>query len=157
MQCGLCGFLIIKMQTALHYAVWCGAMHYYLWCGTVILFCGRFWCDFCGLCSLVNTPISLLFISIMVIFIILATLSNFGQISLNLLPLYLELETTLARMHGKSSGKQLKPQLWNLIFHNFSFFLFFALSWAKNMFSEFSLDPLLVEISALCYLADDSF
>ena len=56
-------------------------------------------------------PISLLFISIMVIFIILATLSNFGQISLNLLPLYLELETTLARMHGKSSGKQLKPQL----------------------------------------------
>ena len=36
-------------------------------------------------------PISLLFISIMVIFIILATLSNFGQISLNLLPLYLEL------------------------------------------------------------------
>ena len=47
MRCGLCGFLIIKPQTALHHAMWCGA---------IMLFCGRFWCDFCGLCGLVNTP-----------------------------------------------------------------------------------------------------
>ena len=26
MRCGLCGFLIIKPQTTLHHAVWCGAM-----------------------------------------------------------------------------------------------------------------------------------
>ena len=44
MRCGLCGFLIIKPQTALHHAVWCGA---------VMIFCERFWCGFCGL---VNTP-----------------------------------------------------------------------------------------------------
>ena len=44
MRCGLCGFLIIKPQTALHHAVWCGA---------VMPFCGRFCC---GLCGLVNTP-----------------------------------------------------------------------------------------------------
>ena len=30
MWCGLCGFLIIKPQTALHHAVWCSAVHYYL-------------------------------------------------------------------------------------------------------------------------------
>ena len=59
MRCGLCGFLILKPQTALHDAVWCGAVHYYLWCGAVMLFCGQFWCGFCGLyglCGLVNTP-----------------------------------------------------------------------------------------------------
>ena len=59
MRCGLCGFLIIKSQTTLHYAVWCGAVHYYLQCGAVMPFCGWFWCGFCGLCSscnLVNTP-----------------------------------------------------------------------------------------------------
>ena len=57
--CGLCGFLIIKPQIALHHAVWCGAVQYYLRCGAVMPFCGRFWCGFCGLCSLcglVNTP-----------------------------------------------------------------------------------------------------
>ena len=62
MRCDLCNFLIIKPQTALHHAVWCGAVHYYLQCGVVMPFCGRFWCDFCdldelcGLCGLVNTP-----------------------------------------------------------------------------------------------------
>ena len=25
-RCGLCGFLIIKQQTALHHAMWCGAV-----------------------------------------------------------------------------------------------------------------------------------
>ena len=29
MRCGLCGFLIIKPQTALHHAVWCGAVRLY--------------------------------------------------------------------------------------------------------------------------------
>ena len=52
----MCGFLIIKQQTALHHAVWCGAVHHYLQCGTIMPFCGRFWCCFCGLCGLVNTP-----------------------------------------------------------------------------------------------------
>ena len=56
---GLCGFLIIKPQTTLHYAVWCGALvHCYLRCSVIMLFCGQFWCDFCNLCSLyglVNT------------------------------------------------------------------------------------------------------
>ena len=33
MRCGLCGFLIIKSQTALHHAV-----HYYLRCGAVWLY-----------------------------------------------------------------------------------------------------------------------
>ena len=56
MRCGLCGFLIIKPQTALHHAVWCGAVYYYLQCGAVMPFCGLFWCDFCGLYGLVNTP-----------------------------------------------------------------------------------------------------
>ena len=59
MRCGLCGFLIIKPQTALHHAVRCGAVQYYLQCGAVMPFCRQFWCDFCGLCSLcglVNTP-----------------------------------------------------------------------------------------------------
>ena len=32
----------------------CGAVHYYLRCSAVMLFCRRFWC---GLYSLVNTPI----------------------------------------------------------------------------------------------------
>ena len=53
MWCGLCGFLIIKPQTALHHAMWCGAVYYYLRCSMVILFCEWFWCGFCGL---VNTP-----------------------------------------------------------------------------------------------------
>ena len=51
MRCSLCDFLIIKSQTALHHAVWCGAVHYYLQYGAVMLFCGWFWC------GLVNTPI----------------------------------------------------------------------------------------------------
>ena len=58
MWCGLCGFLIIKPQTALHHAVWCGAVQYYLRCVAIMPFCGRFWCSFCGLyglCGLVNT------------------------------------------------------------------------------------------------------
>ena len=54
MRCNLCGFLIIKPQTALHHVVWYGAVYYYLWCGVVIPFCEWFWC---GLCSLVNTSI----------------------------------------------------------------------------------------------------
>ena len=37
-----CGFLIIKPQTTLHHAVWCGVMHYYLRCGAVRL------CHFAG-------------------------------------------------------------------------------------------------------------
>ena len=53
-RCGLCGFLIIKPQTTLHHAVWCGTMHYYLRCGYTIL--QVVWCSLCGLCSLVNTP-----------------------------------------------------------------------------------------------------
>ena len=59
MRCGLCGFLIIKPQTALHHAVWCGAVQDYLRCGAVMPFCGQFGCSFCGLCGLcglVNTP-----------------------------------------------------------------------------------------------------
>ena len=59
MRCGLCGFLIIKLQTALHHAVWCGVVQDYLQCGAVMPFCGRFWygfCSLCGLCGLVNTP-----------------------------------------------------------------------------------------------------
>ena len=56
MKCGLCDFLIIKQQTALHHAVWCGAVHCYLWCGAVMSFYGQFWCGFYGLCGLVNTP-----------------------------------------------------------------------------------------------------
>ena len=31
MWCGLCGFFIIKPQTALHHVVWCGAVR----CGVV--------------------------------------------------------------------------------------------------------------------------
>ena len=54
MRCSLCGFLIIKLHTALHHAVWCGAVYCYLWCGEIMLFCGQFWCSFYGL---VNTPI----------------------------------------------------------------------------------------------------
>ena len=55
----MCGFLIIKPQTTLHHAGWCGVVQYYLRCSTVMPFCGRFWCGFCGLCGLcglVNTP-----------------------------------------------------------------------------------------------------
>ena len=58
-RCGLCGFLTIKPQIALHHTVWCNAVHYYLRCGTVIPFYERFWFSFCGLCclcGLVNTP-----------------------------------------------------------------------------------------------------
>ena len=44
MRYGLCDFLIIKPQIALHHTVWCSA---------VMPFCGRFWCGFCGL---VHTP-----------------------------------------------------------------------------------------------------
>ena len=36
-RCGLCGFLIIKPQIALHHAVWCGAVQYYLRCGAILL------------------------------------------------------------------------------------------------------------------------
>ena len=55
-QCGLCGFLIIKSQTALHHAVRCGALLLAVRCGAVIPFCGQFWCGLCGLYDLVNTP-----------------------------------------------------------------------------------------------------
>ena len=37
MRCGLCGFLIIKPQTALHHVVWCSTMHCYLRCDYAIL------------------------------------------------------------------------------------------------------------------------
>ena len=40
--CGLCGFLTIKPQTALHHTVWCGAILLAVRCGAVMLFCGRF-------------------------------------------------------------------------------------------------------------------
>ena len=50
------GFLIIKLQTALHHAVWCSVVHYYLRCSMVMPFYGRFCCDFFGLCGLMNTP-----------------------------------------------------------------------------------------------------
>ena len=33
MWCGLCGFFIIKPQTALHHVVWCGAVR----CGAILL------------------------------------------------------------------------------------------------------------------------
>ena len=53
MRCGLCGFLIIKPQTTLHYAVRCDVVHFYLRCGAVMPFYGQFWCSFC---DLMNTP-----------------------------------------------------------------------------------------------------
>ena len=59
MRCGLCGFLTIKLKTALHHTVRCHTVHYYLRCGAVIPFYERFWfsfCGLCGLCGLVNTP-----------------------------------------------------------------------------------------------------
>ena len=37
MRCGLCGFLIIKPQTALHHVVWCGALLFAVQCGYAIL------------------------------------------------------------------------------------------------------------------------
>ena len=37
MRCGLCGFLIIKPQTALHHAMWRDAVQYYLRCGYATL------------------------------------------------------------------------------------------------------------------------
>ena len=58
-RCGLCGFLTIKLKTALHHMVRCHTVHYYLRCGAVIPFYERFWfsfCGLCGLCGLVNTP-----------------------------------------------------------------------------------------------------
>ena len=42
MRCGLCGFLIIKLQTALHLAVWCGVVRCNITCGAVRL------CHFAG-------------------------------------------------------------------------------------------------------------
>ena len=42
MQCGLCGFLIIKPQTALHHAMWYGVVRCTITCGTVRL------CHFAG-------------------------------------------------------------------------------------------------------------
>ena len=42
MRCGLCGFLIIKPQIALHHAVWCGAVRCNITCGVVRL------CHFAG-------------------------------------------------------------------------------------------------------------
>ena len=56
MWCGLCGFLIIKLQIALLHAVWCDVVHCYLRYNVVMPFCRQFWCDLCGLCGLVNTP-----------------------------------------------------------------------------------------------------
>ena len=49
MWCDLCGFLIIKPQTTLHYAVRCGVVHFYLRCGVVMPFYGQFLCGFGGL------------------------------------------------------------------------------------------------------------
>ena len=34
----------------------CSVVHCYLWCGAIISFFKQFWCDFCSLCGLVNTP-----------------------------------------------------------------------------------------------------
>ena len=44
MRCGLCGFLILKPQTALYDAVRCGAVRCIITCGTVRLcyFAGGF-------------------------------------------------------------------------------------------------------------------
>ena len=39
MRCGLCGFLIIKSQTALHHVVWCSAVQ----CGYAILWAVLVW------------------------------------------------------------------------------------------------------------------
>ena len=36
--CGLYGFLIIKPQTALHHAVWCGVVRCKITCGAVQLY-----------------------------------------------------------------------------------------------------------------------
>ena len=41
-RCGLCGFLIIKPQIALHHVVWCGAVRCNITCGAVRL------CHFVG-------------------------------------------------------------------------------------------------------------
>ena len=58
MQCGLCGFLIIKPQTTQHHAVrctvTCGAMQLCHFVGSF----GAVFCGLCGLCGLVNTPSS---------------------------------------------------------------------------------------------------
>jgi len=54
-QCGLCGFLIIKPQTALHLAMRYGAVHCYMRCGVVMPFYGWFWYGLCGFGVLVNT------------------------------------------------------------------------------------------------------
>ena len=59
MRCGLCRFLIIKPLTALHHAVWCGVL--LLAVQWLCHFTGDFgvtftiWCNFYGLCSLMNT------------------------------------------------------------------------------------------------------
>ena len=53
MWCNLCGFLIIKLQTRLQ---WCSAMHCYLRCDAIMLFCGRFWCDFVVWWTLLISP-----------------------------------------------------------------------------------------------------
>ena len=37
MRCGLCSFLIIKPQTALHHVVWCDAMRCIITCDAVWL------------------------------------------------------------------------------------------------------------------------
>ena len=34
MRYGLCGFLILKPQTALHHAVWCGAVQLFHFAGS---------------------------------------------------------------------------------------------------------------------------
>ena len=44
-RCGLCGFLIIKPQIALHHVVWCGAVRCKITCGAVRL------CHFAGGCG----------------------------------------------------------------------------------------------------------
>ena len=49
MRCGLCGFLIMKLQTALYHAVRSGTVT----CNAVMPFCRKFWYDLYGL---VNTP-----------------------------------------------------------------------------------------------------
>ena len=53
MRCGAvwCSFLIIKPQT-----MRCGAVRSTITSGAVMPFCEWFWCGFCGLCDLVNTP-----------------------------------------------------------------------------------------------------
>ena len=51
-----CGAMQFSYYKTANCTTPCGVMHCYLWCGAIISFFKQFWCDFCSLCGLVNTP-----------------------------------------------------------------------------------------------------